>query len=137
MTMKNYLMTALVAFCATTICMSAVPLGSMSPNSPVPTASDIAVSTAAEATARAAADTILTTNLASQIVVLTNNTAKIITETNRALVAETVLSTNQISVSRIATNLLGQRVVTNVSTLCTNVLFFDVRGFLTNLTTNP
>jgi hypothetical protein len=137
--MNSILRFAALALVASTllICTAAVPLRSLSPNSPVPTAADITASTTAEATTRAAADTVLTTNLAAQIAVVTNNTARIISETNRAQVAEALLTTNIVPVSRIATNLVGERVVTNISTLSTNVLFFDVHGLLTNLTTNP
>lgn len=47
------------------------------------------------------------------------------------------LGTNIISASRVSTNAVGSRVVTNKSNLGTNVFWFDARGFLTNLTVNP
>lgn len=47
------------------------------------------------------------------------------------------LGTNTILASRVSTNTVGSRVVTNKSTLSTNVFWFDARGFLTNLTVNP
>ena len=51
--------------------------------------------------------------------------------------ATNTLGTNTILASRVSTNTVGSRVVTNKSTLSTNVFWFDARGFLTNLTVNP
>jgi len=51
--------------------------------------------------------------------------------------ATNTLGTNIILASRVSTNTVGSRVVTNKSTLSTNVFWFDARGFLTNLTVNP
>jgi uncharacterized protein YcfL len=51
--------------------------------------------------------------------------------------ATNTLSTNTILASRVSTNTVGSRVVTNKSTLSTNVFWFDARGFLTNLTVKP
>jgi hypothetical protein len=52
-------------------------------------------------------------------------------------VSTNALGTNLILASRVSTNTVGSRVVTNKSNLGTNVFWFDARGFLTNLTVNP
>ena len=116
---------SLVVFC----CMAAVPLRSLSPNSPVPTASDIvaAQANATDPTARASAAAALThgTNAESIATIATTNAVA----TSRI--------TGTLPVIQIATNAIGAITITFNDESWTNVLYFNAQGMLTNATHNP
>jgi hypothetical protein len=44
---------------------------------------------------------------------------------------------NAIARSAIFTNSFGGRVVTNLSTICTNIFWYDARGMVTNMSLVP
>ncbi|MEI7879847.1 MAG: hypothetical protein WCI95_03120 [bacterium] len=46
-------------------------------------------------------------------------------------------ATAAVAHSKVATNTIGACVITNISTLSTNILWFDAQGMLTNKTVNP
>lgn len=91
--------------------------------------------TATAAQLNAAATGTVTNGVLNPSVV--SNSTLFVSASNLTVTTALTIPAQSIAASKIATNAIGALIVTNLSTLSTNIMWFNAQGILTNCTRNP